>query len=415
MINRERLLERFLRYVKVDTTAVEDAGKYPSSDGQLELGKTLVDELKAMGIENAAQDEFGIVMGTIPANCECSEVVAFNSHVDTSPETSGADVKPNVIEDFDGNDIQLSGDPTKVITAATCPELVDAKGKTIITTDGTTLLGGDDKAGVSIIMELANCLIENPDVKHGPVRILFTCDEEIGKGVDHVDIEKVAATVCYTFDSGSQNIIDNETFSADMALVRVRGVNIHPAIAKDKMINAVRGAGEFLSNLPVELAPERTDGRDGFLHPYVIEGGVSEAVIKILLRDFDAGKFDGYREVLKSAADSTEAKFEGMKVDIEFIRQYRNMAEGLASEPRAVEFAVAAHKALGREPSLEIIRGGTDGSRFTELGLPSPNLSSGQHNIHSPLEWACLDEMVGACEIGVQIVKEWAGSSEKRN
>lgn len=408
MINQERLLERFLRYVQVDTKAVEDAGKYPSSDGQLELGRMLVEELKAIGVSNAEQDEFGIVMGTVPANCKSDQVVAFNSHVDTSPETSGTNVKPNVIRDFDGQDIELSGDSTKIITAATCSELPDYKGKTIITTDGTTLLGGDDKAGVAIIMEMANFLIENPEIEHGPVRIMFTCDEEIGRGVDHVDLKKLNANVCYTFDGGAQDIIDTETFSADLALVTISGVNIHPAIAKDKMVNANRGAAFFLGQLPNELSPERTSGREGFLHPYTLEGGVAQAVIKILLRDFDVSNFDRYRKLLEDAKSATEQQFTGMTVNVEITKQYRNMAEGLAKDPRAVDFAVEAHKKLGREANLEIVRGGTDGSRLTELGLPTPNLSSGQHNIHSPLEWACLDEMANACELGVQIVKEWS-------
>ncbi len=407
MINEQRLLERFLRYVVINTTAVEDAGKYPSSEGQLVLGKLLVQELHAMGIADAEQSEFGIVMATVPGNVKGIEVFAFNSHVDTSPETTGANVQPNVIVNFDGQDIQLSGDPSKVIRAAICPELPHAKGKTIITTDGTTLLGGDDKAGVAIIMELANYLMENPVIEHGDVRLLFTCDEEIGKGVSHVDIAKLGAKVCYTFDGGEQDIIDNETFSADMALVRIVGVNIHPAIAKDRMVNAVRAAAEFLSQLPPELSPERTAGRNGFLHPYVIDGGVGEVTIKILLRDFDANRFTDYRKILDEAAEATSARQAGIKIDIEYTRQYRNMGEGLSREPHAVEFAIAAHKALGREPKLQFIRGGTDGSRLTEMGLPTPNLSSGQHNIHSPLEWACLDEMSRACEVGLEIAKQW--------
>ena len=408
MVNRERLLNRFLEYVQVDTTAVEQSGRYPSSAGQLDLGKLLVKQLITMGITDANQDEYGIVMATVPATTECNEVVAFNAHVDTSPETTGANVKPHVIENFDGQDIQLSGDSTKIITAQSCSELPDAAGKTIITSDGTTLLGGDDKAGVAIIMELANCLIENDQIPRGQVRLLFTCDEEIGHGVDHVDLEKLAATVCYTFDGGAQNIVDNETFSADLAVVKVKGVNIHPAIAKDKMVNAIRGAAHFLDQLPADLSPERTEGREGFLHPYVIDGGVSETTIKILLRDFDASKFENYKSILQTAADNTSNAITGLEIELEFTKQYRNMGEGLSKEPRAVEFAAEAHRALGREPDLQIIRGGTDGSRLTELGLPTPNLSSGQHNIHSPLEWACLDEMVAACEVGIQIVKKWA-------
>ena len=407
-MNKDRLLKRFLQYVRINTTAVEDSGTYPSSPGQMEIGKLLVEQMKDMGITDAQQDQYGIVVGTVPGNVEGAPVVAFNSHVDTAPETTGKDVKPNVIENFDGQDIVLSGDPTKIITSATCKELPEAKGKTIITTDGTTLLGGDDKAGVAIIMELANHLIENPDIKRGPVRIFFTCDEEIGHGVDHVDIDEINATVCYNFDSGGQNVIDQETFSADSATVTFTGVNIHPAIAKGKMINASRAAGLFISRLPAELSPEHTDGRDGFLHPYVLEGGVAQATLKVLIRDFDTAKLSQHADVLKQAATSVESDCPGVKIEIKIIQQYRNMADGLINEPRAVGYAVDAHKALGRDYKTTIVRGGTDGSRLTELGLPTPNLSSGQHNIHSPLEWACLDEMVAAVEVGVAIVKRWA-------
>jgi tripeptide aminopeptidase len=407
-MDRQRLLDRFLQYVQIDTTAVEDSGQYPSSPGQLEMGKLLVEQMLAMGITDAVQNKHGIVMGTVPGNVPNAPVVCFNSHVDTSPETTGKGAKPNVIENFDGKDITLSGDPTKVITAATCVELPDAKGKTIITTDGTTLLGGDDKAGVAIIMELANHLIENPEVPRGDVRLLFTCDEEIGHGVDHVDIDKVNATVCYNFDSGEQDKVDSETFSADMALVTFRGVNIHPAIAKDKMVNSTRAAGHFLARMPADLSPERTDGRDGFLHPYVLEGGVAETTLKVLLRDFDSDKLPEYADLLTKLGEEVEADCPGTSIDIEIIRQYRNMADGLVNEPRAVAIALKAHEELGRTPEQTIVRGGTDGSRLTELGLPTPNLSSGQHNIHSPLEWACLDEMYAACEVGVEIVKLWS-------
>ena len=391
----------------MDTTAREDAGSYPSSPGQLELGQLVVQQLTEMGISDAQQDEYGIVMGTVPGNLPDAPVVAFNAHFDTSPETTGRDVQPNVIEDYDGQDITLSGDATKVITAETCAELPSAKGKTIITTDGTTLLGGDDKAGMAIMMELANHLMESSEIQHGPVRLLFTCDEEIGRGVDHVDIEKVNATVCYTFDGGGENMVDVETFSADMALITFKGVNIHPAIAKDKMKNAMRAAGHFLAQMPTELSPENTDGRDGFLHPYVIEGGVASVSLKVLLRDFETAKLSEYAELLQGLATSVQQDNPGIQIDIELREQYRNMADGLVTEPRAAALAVAAHQNLGRTAEQTIIRGGTDGSRLTELGLPTPNLSSGQHNIHSPLEWACLDEMMAACQVGVEIVKLW--------
>lgn len=407
-MNRTRLLNRFLEYVQFDTTAVEGANSYPSSPGQLELGKKLAEQLREIGLVDVSQNEFGIVMGTVPGNVDGAPVIAFNAHVDTSPETTGRNVQPQVIENFDGEDIRLPGNPELVISAATCPELPDAKGKTIITTDGNTLLGGDDKAGVAIIVELANHLIENPDLPRGPVRVLFTCDEEIGKGVDHVDIEQVDATACYTFDGGGQDMVDQETFSADLAVITFRGVNIHPAIAKGKMVNAIRAAGKFIAELPAELSPEQTEGREGFLHPYTLDGGVAEVRLKILLRDFDSSKLEDYANQLKTLADRTAADWAGGRVEVSIQRQYRNMAEGLAREPRAVSLALEAHRRLGRTPQSTIIRGGTDGSRLTELGLPTPNLSSGQHNIHSPLEWACLDEMLAACEVGVELVQLWS-------
>ena len=409
-VNRQRLLDRFLQYVAIDTTANENTEDYPSSPGQLEIGKLLVAQMQEMGIEDAHQDPKGIVMGTVPGNRQ-APVVAFNSHVDTSPDASGKNVKPQVIESFDGNDITLSGDPTKIITAAECPELPLAKGKTIITTDGTTLLGGDDKAGVAIIMELANMLMENPEFPRGPVRILFTCDEEIGRGVDHVNIEKVNATVCYNFDGGGENVVDNETFSADMATVTIKGINIHPAMAKNRMVNAIRVAARFLETFPAELSPETTELREGFLHPYAIKGGVDKATIKILLRDFDTPMLEQYADLLHKNATAMEEEFPGSKFELHIRNQYRNMADGLVHEPRAAQFAVEAHEALNRPCKLDAIRGGTDGSRLTELGLPTPNLSSGQHNLHSPLEWACLDEMMAACEIGAEIVRRWSQES----
>ena len=406
-VNRQRLLDRFLQYVAIDTMANENTDDYPSSPGQLEIGKLLVAQMQEMGIEDAHQDSKGIVMGTVPGNTQ-APVVAFNSHVDTSPDASGKNVKAQVIENFDGNDITLTGDSTKVITAAKCPELPLAKGKTIITTDGTTLLGGDDKAGVAIIMELANMLMENPEFPRGPVRILFTCDEEIGHGVDHVNIEKVNATVCYNFDGGGENVVDNETFSADLATVTISGINIHPAMAKDRMVNAIRVSARFLEMLPAEMSPETTEGREGFLHPYIVKGGVDKLTMKLLLRDFDTPMLEQYADLLHKNATAIEEEFPGAKVKVHIRNQYRNMADGLVDEPRAVKFAVEAHETLGRPCKLDAIRGGTDGSRLSELGLPTPNLSSGQHNLHSPLEWACLDEMVAACEIGSEIVRRWS-------
>ncbi|MEX0675979.1 MAG: peptidase T [Pirellulales bacterium] len=413
MIQKDRLLERFLRYVRIDTTAREGQATYPSSPGQLELGRLLRDELKAIGLADAVQTEMGIVLATVPSTVERDvPVVAFNSHVDTSPETTGAGVRPQVIRDYPGGDIKLPGNPAALIRAADTPRLRSLVGSTIITTDGTTILGGDDKAGVAVIMETAACLWEHPEIKHGPVRVCFTCDEEIGHGVDHVDLDQLGAAVCYTLDGQNADEIDIETFSADLATVTVRGMNIHPAIAKGRMVNAVRVASDFLGRLPVSsLSPETTSDREGFLHPYHVEGGVAQVSLRILLRDFDTANLARLAARLRAAAAESQQAFSGSAIDVEVTPQYRNMAEGLAREPRAVEFAQQALKRLGRQPRLTIIRGGTDGSRFTELGLPTPNLSTGQHNIHSPLEWACLEEMEQAAHMLVELVQIWAGEA----
>ena len=409
-INQQRLLERFLRYVQIDTTAGEPGTCVPSSPGQLVLGKLLVDELKSMGLADAAQDQYGIVLATLPATVpHAAPAIAFNSHVDTSPETTGAGVKPQIIENYAGGDIALPGDPRQVIRVADNPELEQLHGRTLITTDGTTLLGADDKAGVAVIMETAAYLLENPQLPYGPIRILFTCDEEVGHGVDHVDIGKLAATAAYTLDGSGANEIDFETFSADMATVTITGINIHPSIAKGRMVNAVKIAGEFLSRLPKNmLSPETTADREGFVHPYVIEGGVGQVKIKVLLRDFDTAKLATQAALLEQAAQFCQHEHPRAKIEVDITPQYRNMADGLAGEPRAVQYAVDACQRLGRTPNLTIVRGGTDGSRLTELGLPTPNLSCGQHNPHSPLEWACLEEMRAACEHLVELSARWS-------
>jgi tripeptide aminopeptidase len=409
-INSQRLLDRFLRYVAIDTMAVESTDAYPSSAGQWELGKLLTQQLQQMGAADVEQDAHALVWATIPATApHAANTIALNAHLDTSPETSGRDVKPRVIRDYSGGDLVLSGDSAEIIRVAANPELEQLHGCTIITSDGSTLLGGDDKAGVAVILETAQYLLEHPELPHGPVRILLTCDEEIGRGVDHVDLQKLNATACYTLDGQGSGEIDVETFSADLATVTVRGVNIHPAIAKDKMINAVKAAGLLLTRLPQEsLSPETTEGRQGFLHPYVIEGGVGQVVLKVLLRDFDTAKLADHAQLLRGVAADAEREIKGCEIAVEVRTQYRNMAEGLGREPRAVEFARQAHQQLGRSVQLTNVRGGTDGSRLTEMGLPTPNLSTGQHNPHSPQEWVCLEEMVQAAEVLVEMLKIWA-------
>lgn len=411
-MNPARLLESFLRYVRIDTTAGDAAAGYPSSPGQLVLGKLLADELRAIGLRDVEHTDKGLVYATIPANNgKAGPIVAFNAHVDTSPETTGKNVRPQVIERYAGGDIVLPGDTRQVIRVAANPELANLVGQTIITTDGTTLLGSDDKSGVAVIMELAHHLGEHPEISHGPVKILFTCDEEIGHGVDHVDLPKLGATVAYTLDGGGRDEIDTETFSADLATVTVSGVNIHPSIGKGRMVNAIRAAGMYVDRLPrAGMSPETTADREGFLHPYVIEGGVAEVKIKILLRDFDTAGLGTKAELLKRLASEVQRDAPGTTIDVAITKQYRNLGDGLAREPRAVAFAQEAHRRLGRTARLSIIRGGTDGSQLTERGLPTPNLSTGEHNPHSPLEWTCLEEMSAAVAVLIELVQVWGAA-----
>jgi tripeptide aminopeptidase len=403
------LLDRFIRYVRIDSQADEKSTTYPSSPGQLELGRLLSQELAALGLADAHQDEFGIVYATIPATvAHAAPTIAWNAHVDTSPETSGHNVKPIIHRHYSGEDIVLPGDTSKVLRAAECPELLAVKGKTLITTDGTTLLGSDDKAGVAVIMETATHLVGHPEIPHGLIRVCFTCDEEIGRGVDHVDVKKLGADVGYTLDGKGVGEIDVETFSADLAVVTIHGVNIHPSIAKGRMVNAVRLAGMFLDRLPTQtLSPETTSDREGFLHPYRIEGGVGETTIRILLRDFDTPRLAGGAEVLQQIARLLMLEFPLAKVEVKVTPQYRNLGDGLAKEPRAAGHAEEAMRNVGLTPKRTIVRGGTDGSRLTELGLPTPNLSTGEHNIHSPLEWTCLEEMETAVKVLVELAKVW--------
>lgn len=403
------LLDRFCRYVRVSTQADERATTYPSSPGQLELGRMLVEELQAIGLRDAHQDPHGIILATVPSTVpRPAPTIALIAHLDTSPETSGIGVKPIVHAPYNGQDIVLPGDPGKVLAIKDNPELAPLVGQTIITTDGTTLLGGDDKAGVAVIMETAAQLMARPENAHGPVRICFTCDEEIGHGVDHVDLKQLGAVAGYTLDGGGVGEIDVETFSADLAVVTITGVNIHPSIAKGRMINAVRLAGLLLDRLPRQLlSPETTADRESFLHPYRIEGGVAKVEMRILLRDFVTVKLVEEAELLRTVARTVAAEFPGAKIEVAVTTQYRNMAEGLAREPRAVAFAEQAMRRVGIEPKQTIVRGGTDGSRLTEMGLPTPNLSTGEHNIHSPLEWTCLEEMATAVRVLLELARRW--------
>lgn len=402
------LLDRFCRYVKIETTAVEQTDDYPSSPGQRELGQCLVDELRAMDIRDACINEHAIVSATLTATRDRAPAICWLAHMDTSPEACGKNVKPIVHRNYDGNDLVLPGDPTKILKPTDTSILNDLVGNTLITSDGTTLLGADDKAGVAVIMTAAAHLMSHPEIPHGPIRILFTCDEEVGRGTDKLDVKSIDAVCAYTLDGEGQGGIEQETWSADLAVVKFIGRNCHPGFAEGRMINAIRLMGLFLSRLPWQrLAPETTSGRDGFLHPYVSEGGVEAASLRIILRSFETLELAAQANLLRTIADSITAEHPEASIDIEITKQYRNMLQALGKEPRAVDLAAEAIRRVGLEPRFDSVRGGTDGSRLSEMGLPTPNLSTGMHNFHSPLEFACLEEMETAVKILVELAKLW--------
>ena len=368
----------------------------------------LADELRGLKLTKVSMDENGIVTGMIPATAEGASTIAWLAHMDTSPEAPGKDVKPIVHKDYDARDIVLPGDTSKIIRVTETEGLAELKGKTIVTTDGTTLLGADDKAGIAVIMSAADHLMQDRQIKHGPIRIVFTCDEEIGHGTDKLDIQKIGAICAYTLDGEGQGSLEAETFSADVADITITGNNIHPGLATGKMINAIRLTGLFVSRLPWQrLAPETTTDRDGFMHPYVIEGGVQQVKLRVILRSFVTEELTEQANLLRSVAATILAEHPKAKIDINVTKQYRNMADVLEKEPRAVKFAAEAIRRAGLEPKFQSIRGGTDGSRLSEMGLPTPNLSTGMHNFHSPLEYACLEEMETAVKVLVELAQCW--------
>lgn len=404
----DTLLDRFCRYVKVETTAVEEAKTYPSSPGQLDLGRMLADELRALKLDSVSMDENGIVMATVPGNVPGAPTIAWCSHMDTSPEFTAKNVKPVIHRNYDGKDITLPGDSSRVIKISESDGLAELKGKTVITSDGTTLLGADDKAGLAAIMTAAAHLMAHPELKRGPIRIVFTCDEEVGHGTDKLDLKKIGAQVAYTLDGEAEAQIENETWSANLAVVTITGKNIHPGFAKGRMVNAIRLAAAFIERMPWQtLAPETTEGRVGFLHPYVIEGGVPETKIRVLLRSFVTKELADQENILRNIAATLIAEFPGAKIDIAVSEQYRNMLEYLKKDPRAVKLAEEAVKRAGLTPKFQSIRGGTDGSKLSEKGLPTPNLSVGMHNFHSPLEFACLEQMESAVKVLVELAQLW--------
>lgn len=406
---RTSALTRFLRYVVIDTRADDNSSACPSTPGQLELSHLVARELRALGTLAAAVDENGYVMATIPASpgLEHLPAIGFIAHVDTSPEMSGEGVRPLVHERYDGRDIVLPDDPTAVLRAADDPALAARIGDDIVTASGTTLLGADDKAGVAAIVAAAELLMASA-IPHGPVRLGFTPDEEIGRGADRFDVAKFNCVCAYTVDGGSRGELEFESFSADLVTVTFRGFNTHPGYAKGRMVNAIRIAADFVASLPrEELSPETTAGFEGYVHPYDVAASVERTVVKVLLRDFVTANLATQRALIEGLARDAAARYPGGSLDIEVREQYRNMRKVLDQHPAVVERAREAMRRLGIEPIERAIRGGTDGSRLSFMGLPTPNLFAGEHNFHSRLEWVSAQDMDLAALLIVELARVW--------
>lgn len=395
----ETTLDKFLRYVKIDTQSNENSETTPSTEKQFDLSRLLLKELQAMGIE-ASLDEHCYVYANIPANIPANHpaykkvpAVGFIAHVDTSPDVSGANVKPQIIEKYQGGDLVLPGDKSVVIKENENPGLKLCYGHKLVTTDGTTLLGADDKAGVAAIMSLAQILINDNSLIHGDIKIAFTPDEEIGQGTKFFDIKKFGADYAFTVDGELPGELNKETFSADAAVITVLGRDIHPGSAKDIMINALRVLSDIIAKMPKKMAPETTDKYEPYIHPHTVEGSVSKATVKILLRDFDSKGLVKQKEILEDIIKEVQAMYPNAKIELKIIEQYRNMADELSKKPEVLDNLWEAATRSGAKPHWEPIRGGTDGSRLTEMGLPTPNIYGGAQNFHSKNEWLSVDFM----------------------
>ena len=407
------VLDRFLRYVRYDTQSDEKSTTYPSTEKQLALLRDLATELRELGLSDAAIDEFGYVTATIPPTTSKAHVpaIGFIAHVDTSPEMPGAEVAPIVHRQYDGRDLVLpdvSDGAAAVLRLADIPALADQIGHDIVTASGTTLLGADNKAGVAEIVTAAAYLVEHPEIAHGRIRLAFTPDEEIGRGTQHFDVARFGAACAYTMDGGSRGEIEIESFSADAVTVTFHGCNTHPGYAKGRMVNAIKIAASFIDRLPREgLSPETTDGHDGFVHPYVMQAGVERTSVRLLLRDFVTAGLKEKRAMVGTLAREAAAAYPGSRVDVAVEESYRNMKEVLDRHPEIADHAREAIRRAGLEPRTHPIRGGTDGSRLSFIGLPTPNLFAGEHNFHSRLEWVSVQDMEKAVEVIVHLCRVW--------
>lgn len=414
---RESLLERFKRYVQIDTRSEEDSEAVPSTPVQFDLLRLLQKELLELGVKDASIDDKGYVYGTVPSNLTEEEttkvpVIGFIAHADTTPSVTGTGVKPVVHADYRGGDITLPGDSSQVIRVSEYPNLEKKyKGMDIVTSDGTTLLGADDKAGIAEIMTAIDMLNRNPDIKHGTLKIGFNPDEEVGRGADHFDVEKFGAEFAYTIDGGPLGEIEYETFNAFSAIVDVQGHGVHPGYAKGKLVNAIRIVSDFISRLPIEMSPEMTEQREGYIHPYVIEGQNEAVKLKMLLRDFEMAGIDEQKKILEAIVRQVQTLHPKSTIKMEFKEYYRNMRYKIEEEPRLVKYAEEAIRRVGVEPHHELIRGGTDGSRLSYMGLPCPNLFAGGEAIHSKLEWVPVQVMEKATETIIHLANIWAERS----
>jgi tripeptide aminopeptidase len=407
---KDATLRRFLHYVTFDTQSDENSETYPSTPKQLALLKHLHNELKELGLKDAAMDEHGYVFATIPATTKKANVpvIGFIAHVDTSPEMPGADVKPIVHKNYQGQDLVLPDDPKPVLKYKDNPLLADQIGCDIVTASGATLLGADNKAGVAEIVAAAEYLVQHPEIPHGAIRVGFTPDEEVGNGTKFFDVEKFGAKCAYTMDGETKGEIEMETWSADAMTIAFQGFNTHPGYAKGKMINAIKVAADFVNRLPKDrLSPETTEGHDGFVHPYVVNASVEKTSVKVLLRDFKTARLREQEALLTKLAKETVADWPGANVEFKVEESYRNMKEVLDNHPQVVENAREAIRRTGLALREHPIRGGTDGSRLCFMGLPTPNIFAGEHNFHSRLEWVSAEDMALAAKVIVELAKVW--------
>lgn len=401
-------VKRFLKYVKYDTQSDEESTSFPSTEKQKILAKDLAEELKNLGLKDAHMDEWGYVMATLPSNtAKKVDSIAFIAHIDTSPAVSGANVNPMIRRNYQGGDISLENGGW-VIKESENPDLKNMIGYDIITSDGSTLLGADNKAGVAEIMDAINYLLTHPEIKHGDIKVCFTPDEEVGRGTEKIDLKKLGAKYAYTVDGSSRGEIETETFSADAVVIKFFGKNIHPGYAKGIMINSIKMAASFIESLPKDnLSPETTEKREGYVHCTSINGNEELSTLKFIIRDFETSKLKEYEELLKKLAEATVVKFPGSRMEFQVIEQYRNMIEVLKDHPQVIEYAVEAMRRLNIEPIMHPIRGGTDGSRLSFMGLPTPNIFAGEHSFHSQVEWVAVQDMHEAVKLIVEIAKVW--------